>query len=376
MKLLKGVSPTETINILKRLNDKQVFDFIVGKTPYLHTAYAFSADGTEGFTTVYPNLNLLEGSKNFSGDWGNVGEWTNDGTYKGLTVKKRTYLWQGIFKTFTAPKDGKYTFSAYVKSSGNNTAISRFVHINGEYNSSLSGHIGSVFDWFRDSFTATLKAKDTITARYEIAGSGTDSTLWTAGHKWEEGSVATPWMPSESEVSTADYPSFIGHYSNYTQVDSPNPREYTWSFIRGNDGKEVPKGPDGKIQKFLDELNQLEKYTFSVYSDDLWEYEPQAKTEEFITYLSYTYKDRWRNIYENDLQFLGSTISITKHSKNLGNNNFIKTNDGIDVTVNGETKSETHKNVSANSLNINAIKSFFTIVLDDIKKEILIYKGE
>ena len=132
----------------------------------------------------------------------------------------------------------------------------------------------------------------------------------------------------------------------------------------------------GNSPKFLDELNQLEKYTFSVYSDDLWEYEPQAKTDEFITYLSYTYKDRWRNIYENDLQFLGSTISITKDSKQTGNNNFIKTNDGVDVTVNGEMNTETNKNISTDSLNINAIKSFFTIVLDDIKKEILIYKGE
>lgn len=132
----------------------------------------------------------------------------------------------------------------------------------------------------------------------------------------------------------------------------------------------------GKTPKFLDELNQLEKYTFSVYSDDLWEYEPQAKTEEFITYLKYTYKDRWHNIYENDLHFLGSTISITKNSKQTGNNNFIKTNDGVDVTVNGEMNTETNKNISTDSLNINAIKSFFTIVLDDIKKEILIYKGE
>lgn len=132
----------------------------------------------------------------------------------------------------------------------------------------------------------------------------------------------------------------------------------------------------GKTPKFLDELNQLEKYTFSVYSDDLWEYETQAKTDEFTTYLKYTYKDRWRNIYENDLQFLGSTISITKDSKQTGNNNFIKTNDGVDVTVNGETNTETNKNISTDSLNINAIKSFFTIVLDDIKKEILIYKGE
>ncbi len=132
----------------------------------------------------------------------------------------------------------------------------------------------------------------------------------------------------------------------------------------------------GKSPKFLDELNQLEKYIFSVYSDALWEYEPQAKTDEFITYLKYTYKDRWRNIYENDLQFLGSAISITKDSKSLANNNFIKTNDGVNVTVNGVTASETNKNISTDSLNINAIKSFFTIVLDDIKKEVLLYKGE
>ena len=127
---------------------------------------------------------------------------------------------------------------------------------------------------------------------------------------------------------------------------------------------------------FLEELNQLEKYTFSVYSDDLWDYEPQAKTEDFITYLSYTYKDKWKNIYKNDLQFLGSTISITQNSNNKGVNNFIKTNDGFNVILNGDTKTETNKNISTKSLNINDIKSFFTIVLDDIKKEILIYKGE
>ena len=34
-----------------------------GKTPYFHTAWSYSADGTNGFTTVYPNLNLLDGTK-------------------------------------------------------------------------------------------------------------------------------------------------------------------------------------------------------------------------------------------------------------------------------------------------------------------------
>ena len=218
-----------------------------GKTTYFHTAWSYSADGTDGFTTVYPNLNLLDGTRDFSGNWENGGEWTSDGTYKGLVVKKRVWKWAGIYKTFTAPKDGKYTFSAYVKSSGNAANIIRFVALNGVDIYSSIRYLGDNFDWLRDSFTITLKAKDTIVAKYEIAGDGTDSILWTAGHKWEEGSVATPWMPSASEVKTADYPSFIGHYTDFTQVDSPNPRDYTWSLIRGNDGKDGANGGENLI---------------------------------------------------------------------------------------------------------------------------------
>ncbi|AZF92878.1 capsid and scaffold protein [Streptococcus phage CHPC1037] len=216
-----------------------------GKTPYFHTAWSYSADGKDRFTTAYPNLNLLEGTKDFSGYWTNEQFWTNDGTYKGLTVKKRTYPWKGIFKTFTAPKNGKYTFSAYLKGSGNNANIIRFTFINDEYNSSLRRDIGSNFDWIRDSFTVTLKAKDTIAARYEIDGLNGSGIIWTAGHKWEEGSVATPWMPSANEVTTEDYPKYIGQYTNYMEVDSPNPQDYTWSLIRGNDGKQGPRGDQG-----------------------------------------------------------------------------------------------------------------------------------
>ena len=65
-----------------------------------------------------PNLNLLDGAKDFSGSWENASGWITDGTYKGLTVKKRTAQWGGIYKTFTAPENGVYVFSAYVKSSG------------------------------------------------------------------------------------------------------------------------------------------------------------------------------------------------------------------------------------------------------------------
>lgn len=131
-----------------------------------------------------------------------------------------------------------------------------------------------------------------------------------------------------------------------------------------------------KPANFLEELNQFEQYSFSVYSVDLWEYEPHATTDEFITYLIYTYKDKWQNIYKNDLQNFGTNISISKNTNKEDNNNYIQTNDGVKATLNGEEKTKTTTNVTTNSFNFNDIKSFFTIVLSDIKNEILLYKGD
>ena len=203
-----------------------------------HTAYAYSADGTDRFTTVYPNLNLLDGTKDFSGDWDRTDGWVNDGTYKGLTVKKRTGgKWNGICKTFTVPKDGSYTFSAYIKSSGNSANIIRYGGLNStSNNATMSNSIGNNFDWTRDSVTLNLKANDSVWIRYEISGDGTDSILWNAGHKWEPGSTATPYMPSSSEVKTSDYPSYIGTYSDTNVDGSTDSSKYIWVVFKGADG--------------------------------------------------------------------------------------------------------------------------------------------
>ena len=189
-------------------------------------AYSYSADGTEGFTAVYPNLNLLNGTKDFSGYWDKSWEWETDGTYKGLTVKKRTNAWGGIYKTFTAPKDGTYTFSAYVKSSGNNANIFRYCFINGQGKDELNNLIGNNFDWTRDSIPVNLKANDTTIFRYEISSGGTDSILWVAGYKYESNSIATPYMPSASEVTNDDYPKYIG-YSNKVKTNKVA-NDYRW----------------------------------------------------------------------------------------------------------------------------------------------------
>ncbi|MCT4418475.1 hypothetical protein EFO07_11730, partial [Lactococcus cremoris] len=131
--------------------------------------------------------------------------------------------WVGIYKTFKAPQSGVYTFSAYVKSSGNNANVFRLIFIN-EKNALLPNKmLGNNFDWLRDSFTVTLNTGDVVYAKYEISGA---SALWTAGHKWEEGSTATPWMPSASEVTINDYPKYVG----FSNIIKPNKKssDYKW----------------------------------------------------------------------------------------------------------------------------------------------------
>ena len=115
-----------------------------------------------------------------------------------------------------------------VKSSGSNANIHRVIQKNGidYWDDRLYKSLGNNFDWLRDSFAVTLKAKDTMSARYEISGSGTDSILWTAGHKWEEGSIATPWMPSAREVTVADYPKYVG-FSNSIKPNKKS-SDYNW----------------------------------------------------------------------------------------------------------------------------------------------------
>lgn len=230
-----------------------------------------------------PNLNLLDGTKDFSGVWINADIWTNDGTYKGLVVKKRTEQWKGIFKLFTAPKDGTYTFSAYVKSSGDNANIVRIVALNGEdyWDGGTYKEFGSNFDWTRDSFTIKLKASDVISARYEISSTEVDSILWTAGHKLEQGSTATPYMPSASEVTTADISEYFGYnyianqaytYYGETNIDRLSRwdiKEEIFSFM-GILYPKLPKTPTGV--RFLDDIGN--EYTAIVF-----------KTEELQDYI-------------------------------------------------------------------------------------------
>ena len=187
------------------------------------TAYAKSADGTDDFTTVYPNLNLLDGTRDFSGDWVNAGIWINDGTYKGLTVKSYQGTWNGTFKKYIVPQDGLYTWSSFVKSESDAPNVFRVLFIN-NIQKPIVG-LGRKFDWFRDSVTVSLKKGDEVIFNYGNSENN-GGKISIAGYKLETGPIATPWMPSAKEVTINDYPKYVG-FSNSIKPNKKS-SDYTW----------------------------------------------------------------------------------------------------------------------------------------------------
>ena len=60
-----------------------------------------------------------------------------------------------------------------------------------------------------------------------------DTTFDYSEMKVEEGSTATPWMPSASEATVEDYPSHIGTYTdNNSNEQSTNPLKYGWKLLK------------------------------------------------------------------------------------------------------------------------------------------------
>ena len=184
-------------------------------------AYAKSADGKDSFTTVYPNLNLLNGTKDFSGDWINSSSWVTDGTYKGLTVKTQNAAWTPITKKFTVSTPGTYTISEYVRNTGNSAGS--YLSVNGEIVDRIFH--GDNFDWKVVSFTRALSKGDVISLETHT---GITRQISVAGYKVEEGSTSTPYMQSSSEVKDSDYPQYIG-FSNVTNPTSF--KDYEWTLL-------------------------------------------------------------------------------------------------------------------------------------------------
>lgn len=187
---------------------------------YNHTAWAYSADGTDRFTTIYPNLNLFTGTSNKP--------YTKTGTNWNNSVI-------GVYNT---PKVGQeYTVSVEVTEADHDVLFEVWrcndvkdrVDLITSKRANAGEKIHLTFTWPDPGNSGATQ----ILADF-VWTNGTDIGSYSYRKvKLEPGSTATPWMPSASEVTTADYPSYIGQYTDYTLEDSTDPSSYTWKKAQG-----------------------------------------------------------------------------------------------------------------------------------------------
>lgn len=217
---------------------------------YLHTAYAYSADGTDRFTTVYPNLNLLTDSKDFKNK--NVAEplATTSITSPDSTIIKegndtylnfikstksqdwfRAYMIRGSsvspnFQNVDVKPNSQYTFSVWLKGTGTHQIIS--------YDKWTIPNPTILTVKLTDKWTKYVLTVNTATtilaqnAQFFIRSGNVGSEINLKYPKVEQGSTATPYMPSSSEVTSKDYPTYIGTYTDENENSSTNPADYTW----------------------------------------------------------------------------------------------------------------------------------------------------
>lgn len=208
-------------------------------------AYANSADGTDGFTTVYPNLNLLNNTritqesltpKNWSAG---VGSSLSVGSNKGIKVVNNggAIGTQGGFSygpTINVKAGDQITVSCCIINIGT-VDIKDFALSMAFYGTSNSypakGKLEVPHDGKKYFFSFTMIVPSgATTARprwFDVATVVNEKHIFEVeGMKVEPGSIATPYMPSASEVTVADYPKYVG----FSNIIKPNKKssDYKW----------------------------------------------------------------------------------------------------------------------------------------------------
>ena len=205
--------------------------------------------------TVYPNLNLLDDAdfKNFTPkiekyltivkkDGGVLNKPYISASYSNPEPNSFADILSWRLEKGRIEPSTPYTFSFYARGKG---TVKTYVHPSlidtsitayadgkpikpspdGENTWTLSD------EWVRHTYMFTTKSSITED-QYVLFRLPTGSSVDICVPKLEKGTIDTRWMPSFSEATAEDYPSYIGTYTdNDSNTQSTDPAKYTWKKI-------------------------------------------------------------------------------------------------------------------------------------------------
>lgn len=207
-----------------------------GQDAHIYQAYAWSEDGTDRFTTQYPNENIVR-NYDFSKDPTKNG-WTGDGAtieysngnmrilFNDSSTNRRVYYMADDLASLI-PKGAKYsvTIDAYSNNGG----------------SIRVGNFDALSSWqlIAQNTTRTYKFEGLTggtNSAFSIQGSSNDLIISIFKIKIELGETATIYTPAPSEDFANAYPTFMGTYATFDDTQSTDPADYTWARMLGNSG--------------------------------------------------------------------------------------------------------------------------------------------
>lgn len=234
-----------------------------GRTPYFHTAYAWSADGTDRFTNVYPGENLIKYSKftsntplwYFTSSSSEATRGKSDGYFWIEDYDATERRWKQWQITFNDTNEQKESFLKFIASQNKNAALSFNALVKDEISveprlieASVRDNTGRDIANFRISSESLSEEFQRFSIQFKIPEDAGNITKFRViltyhgfGHcefskpklEFEEYTIYTP-APSEDPLNA--YPTYTGTYTDYTEADSTNPADYTWVRILGEAG--------------------------------------------------------------------------------------------------------------------------------------------
>ena len=217
-----------------------------GKTPYLHVAYANSADGKTGFSVsnsagktyigVYTDYTKADSTEPTKYKWTKIQGPQGTQGLQGIQGEKGE---QGIQGEKGADGKTQYTHIAYANSSDGKVGFS--------VSDAARDYVGMYVD-----FTA---ADSTDPAKYSWSKiKGADGTQGIQGKPGTDGK--TPYLhvayansadgKTGFSVSNSAGKTYIGVYTDYTKADSTEPTKYKWTKIQGPQGTQGLQGIQGE----------------------------------------------------------------------------------------------------------------------------------
>lgn len=276
-----------------------------GKTPYLHIAYANSADGKTGFSTTdgtnklyigqYTDYTQADSTDATKYTWTKIKGEQGERGLQGLQGEKGE---QGI--PGTAGANGKTSyFHIKYSSVAKPTTFSQMTE-------TPSAYIGTYVDFVQEDSTdparytwSQFKGSQGVKGDQGIAGKngadGKTSYLHIAYANSADGKTGF-------DVSNSTGKFYIGQYTDFTQADSTDPTKYAWTKIKGENGKDgtnsrsyILEASDTAIKKGADGALTPSKITFrSFYRDGdsatRTPYNGRFKIEESTNGTSYSVK--------------------------------------------------------------------------------------